>query len=48
METPANDVWVVDGGPFGEVLLPVIEQVVREVPEEGPIAVRVLPGLIDA
>ncbi len=31
METPANDVWVVDGGPFGEVLIPVIDDVVASI-----------------
>lgn len=48
LENPANDVWVVTGGPYGEVLIPVIEQVVDEVPVDGPIAVRVMDGLIDA
>lgn len=47
METPANDVWVVDGGAYGEVLLPVIEQVVAELPADGPLAVTVMDGLID-
>lgn len=45
LETPANDVWVVSG-PYGEVLLPVIEQVMTEIPESGPIDVQVLDGLI--
>lgn len=35
---PANDVWVVHGA-HGEVLLPVVDVVVSEVPDEGPIAV---------
>lgn len=48
METPANDVWVVDGGGYGEVLLPVIPQVVDEIPPAGPITVRALDGLIEA
>ena len=47
MLTPANDVWVVDGARYGEVLVPVIEQVVESVPAEGPIAVRLMDGLID-
>ena len=46
MVGPANDVWVVEG-PFGEVLLPVVEDVVAEVPDDGPIAVCVPAGLID-
>ena len=47
-ETPANNVWVVSGEAHGEVLLPVIEDVVPAIPETGPIAVRVMDGLIDA
>ncbi|WP_288735842.1 ribosome maturation factor RimM [uncultured Enorma sp.] len=46
IETPANDVWQVEGA-FGEVLVPVIEQVVREIPETGDIPVRIMDGLID-
>lgn len=45
--TGANDVWVVDG-PFGEVLIPVIEEVVETVDEDAMTArVRLLPGLIE-
>jgi 16S rRNA processing protein RimM len=45
--TGANDVWIVQG-PFGEVLLPVIDDVVREVDEEAMTAnVTLLPGLIE-
>ncbi|WP_273383456.1 ribosome maturation factor RimM [Enorma phocaeensis] len=47
IETPANDVWSIEG-PYGTVLLPVIEQVVQAIPEEGPIPVVALDGLIDA
>ncbi|MBA4370785.1 MAG: 16S rRNA processing protein RimM [Coriobacteriaceae bacterium] len=44
--TGANDVWVVRG-PLGEVLLPVIEDVVLEIDEERRHAsVRLLPGLL--
>ena len=46
LETPANDVWVLRGD-YGEVLLPVIEQVVDNIPEDGPIEVHVLDGLIE-
>lgn len=35
---PANDVWVIEGQ-LGEVLLPVIDQVVIDVPEQGAITV---------
>ena len=48
METPANDVWVIDGGPYGEVLVPVIEQVVPCIPENGEVAVTLPDGLIEA
>jgi 16S rRNA processing protein RimM len=45
--TGANDVWVVDG-PFGEVLIPVIDDVVREIDEEEMTAVvTLLSGLIE-
>ena len=39
MTGPANDVWVVALDDGGEVLLPVIDQVVSDVPDDGPIAV---------
>lgn len=45
--TGANDVWVVRG-PFGEVLVPVIPDVVLDLDLEGRVAlVRLLPGLLD-
>lgn len=47
METPANDVWVVNGF-FGEVLIPVVETVVDSVPREGAIEVHIMDGLLDA
>ena len=44
--TGANDVWVVEG-PFGEVLLPVIDQVVLEIDWESRTAsARLLDGLL--
>lgn len=44
--TGANDVWVVDG-PFGEVLIPVIDDVVLKVDDTAHAAdVRLLPGLL--
>lgn len=48
MRLPANDVWRVDGGPFGEVLVPVIDDVVLEMPDggDGPVRVRLLPGIL--
>lgn len=46
--TGANDVWVLSGGPFGEVLIPVIDQVVLGWEDESRtvIAVRLLEGLL--
>lgn len=45
--TGANDVWVVDG-PLGEVLIPVIDDVIRDVDlEAGVVRVSLLPGLIE-
>jgi len=44
--TGANDVWVIEG-PLGEVLLPVIDQVVVSIDEEARrITVRALDGLL--
>lgn len=48
MEGPANDVWVISGGRYGEVLLPVVEQVVPSIPDEGPIAVSAMDGIVPA
>lgn len=48
IHTGANDVWVVRGGPFGEVLVPVIDDVVTSSdPDAGVCSVRLLPGLIE-
>ncbi|MDO4595705.1 MAG: ribosome maturation factor RimM [Coriobacteriaceae bacterium] len=48
METPANDVWVLRGSSHGEVLIPVIEDVVLDLPASGPISVAVMDGLINS
>jgi 16S rRNA processing protein RimM len=46
--TGANDVLVVEGGPFGQVCVPVIDDVVEALDEDTRTAtVRLLPGLID-
>jgi 16S rRNA processing protein RimM len=46
--TGANDVWVVRGGPLGEVLVPVIDDVVGDYDEDtDTVRVRLLPGLIE-
>ncbi|MGI6229500.1 MAG: ribosome maturation factor RimM [Tractidigestivibacter sp.] len=44
MVGPANDVWVIEGR-RGELLLPVIDSVVSEVPSKGAITVNVPDGL---
>jgi len=46
--TTANEVYVVDG-PFGEVLLPAIADVVQEVDlQNGEMLVNLLPGLVQS
>lgn len=47
METPANDVWVIKGAAHGEVLIPVIEEVVGSIPSQGEIRVRIMDGLLN-
>lgn len=48
IETGANDVWVVHGDVHGEVLLPVIDDVVLELDVQArTVLVHVLPGLIE-
>jgi 16S rRNA processing protein RimM len=45
--TGANDVWVVRGGRWGEVLVPIIDEVVHDIDESsGTASVRLLPGLL--
>jgi 16S rRNA processing protein RimM len=47
LETGANDVYIVRGEQYGEVLIPAIEDVVLRIsPEEGVMIVRLLPGLL--
>ncbi|MCK8114199.1 ribosome maturation factor RimM [Anaerosoma tenue] len=46
--TGANDVLVVEGGPFGQVLVPVIADVMREVDDQNRMLhITLLDGLID-
>ncbi|MDF1542506.1 MAG: ribosome maturation factor RimM [Anaerosomatales bacterium] len=48
IRTGANDVWVLAEGPYGEVLVPVIDDVVLGIDNEKRTAtVRLLPGLIE-
>jgi 16S rRNA processing protein RimM len=47
LETGANHVYVVRGGRHGEVLIPVIKDVVKSIdPATGKILVEPLPGLL--
>lgn len=46
--TGANDVWVIEGDTYGEVLIPIIDEVLLDVDfDENEATVRLLPGLID-
>ena len=46
IETGANDVWVVKRADGSELLLPIIDEVLLELDEDGRLAVvRLLPGL---
>ena len=47
IETPANDVLVVSG-PKGDVLIPLVEEVVLDIPEDEsqPLLTKVMKGLI--
>ncbi len=46
--TGANDVWVIEGDTYGEVLIPIIEEVLLDIDfEAGEATVKLLPGLID-
>ncbi|MGQ9458989.1 MAG: ribosome maturation factor RimM, partial [Anaerolineae bacterium] len=47
LETGANDVYVLQGSPLGEILIPALESAVLEVDlEEGRMLVRLPPGLL--
>lgn len=44
--TPANDVWTIDEGPFGELLIPVIDEVIDSIPDDGPIHTTIMDGIV--
>ena len=49
MHLPAHDVWRVEGGRYGEVLVPVVDEMVESLPD-GPddvVRVRLIDGLVD-
>ncbi len=46
--TGANDVLVVDEGPYGQIMVPVIEEVILGIDDGSrTISVRLLPGLVE-
>ena len=49
IETAAHDVWVIDG-PHGEVLVPVVDEVIVASPDDddGVIRTRVMDGLLES
>ncbi|MCB2200339.1 ribosome maturation factor RimM [bacterium] len=48
MDLPANDVWIVNGGQYGEILIPAIQEVVHKVDTTARrIEVTLMEGLID-
>jgi len=48
IHTGANDVWVVEGERYGQVLIPAIDDVIVAVDSpDGSIRIRLLEGLID-
>jgi 16S rRNA processing protein RimM len=49
IETGANDVYVVQGGPYGEVLIPAIQSVIVDTNvETGILTIRLPAGLVPA
>ena len=46
LENPVHDVWCVRG-PYGEVLVPVVEAALDGIPEDGPIFTHVMDGLVE-
>ena len=46
MHGPAQDIWVVRGG-RGEVLIPVVDALVKEWSADAPIVVDLPPGLVE-
>ncbi|SHH15164.1 16S rRNA processing protein RimM [Thermosyntropha lipolytica DSM 11003] len=48
LETGANDVYIVNSEEYGEILLPAIKSVIKEIKlEENIMKVKLLPGIID-
>lgn len=45
MRGPANDVWIVQGR-YGEILVPVVDSMIRSFPKEGSIEVELPRGLV--
>ena len=48
LTTPSNDVFIVEG-PLGEVLIPAIDDIVKEIDlDSGTMTIEVVPGLLPA
>ena len=44
--TPANDVWTINEGPFGGLPIPVIDEVIDSIPDDGPIHTSIMDGIV--
>lgn len=42
---PTQNVWVLEG-PFGQVMMPAVDEFIKEAPVEGPITVSIPQGLL--
>ena len=42
---PTQNVWVIEG-PFGQVLMPAVDEFIKEAPAEGHISVSIPQGLL--
>ena len=42
---PTQNVWVIEG-PFGQVMIPAVDEFIKEAPAEGPISVSIPQGLL--
>ncbi|MBS6386267.1 MAG: 16S rRNA-processing protein [Atopobium sp.] len=42
---PTQNVWVLEG-PFGQVMMPAVDEFIKEAPAEGPITVSIPQGLL--
>lgn len=49
MRLPANDVWRIEGGPYGELLVPVVDDMVVSLPQApgGQVRTRLIDGFVE-